>query len=75
MIPYILADDAEIFSKDVFKKSKEMMQGNKFRLFKLELSFIGWILLSVLTAGIGAFFLVPYMEAAMAEFYMEVKNK
>ena len=75
IIPYILADDAEISSKDAFKKAKEMMKGNKWRLFKLEFSFIGWALLCIVTFGIGAFFLTPYMNAAMAEFYVELKNK
>ena len=75
IIPYILADDAEISSKDAFKKAKQMMKGNKWRLFKLEFSFIGWFVLCVLTLGIGTFFLIPYLNAAMAEFYVELKNK
>ena len=74
MIPYILADDPEISSKDAFKKAKEMMSGNKWRLFKLEFSFIGWFVLCVLTLGIGTFFLIPYVNAANAEFYAELKN-
>ena len=75
IIPYILADDPEISSKDAFKKAKQMMKGNKWRLFKLEFSFIGWFVLCVLTLGIGTFFLIPYVEAAAAEFYVELKNK
>ena len=75
IIPYILADDAEISSKDAFKKAKEMMKGNKWRLFKLEFSFIGWYILCVLTLGLGTFFLIPYVDAATAEFYTELKNK
>ena len=75
IIPYILADDPEISSKDAFKKAKKMMNGNKWRLFKLEFSFIGWTLLCVLTLGIGTFFLIPYVNAAAAEFYVELKNK
>ena len=74
IIPYILADDPEISSKDAFKKAKEMMNGNKWRLFKLEFSFIGWTLLCVLTLGIGVAFLIPYVNAATAEFYVELKN-
>ena len=74
IIPYILADDPEISSKDAFKKAKKMMNGNKWRLFKLEFSFIGWTLLCVLTLGIGTFFLIPYVNAATAEFYVELKN-
>ena len=75
MIPYILADDAEISSKEAFKKSKAMMNGNKWRLFKLNFSFIGWTLLAIVTCGVGTFFLVPYVAAANAEFYVELKNK
>ena len=75
IIPYILADDEEISSKDAFKKAKEMMKGNKWRLFKLEFSFIGWFVLCVLTLGIGTIFLIPYVDAATAEFYTELKNK
>ena len=75
IIPYILADDAEISSKDAFKKAKQMMKGNKWRLFKLEFSFIGWFVLCVLTLGMGTFLLVPYIDAATAEFYVELKNK
>ena len=74
IIPYILADDSEISSKGAFKKAKQMMKGNKWRLFKLELSFFGWFVLCVLTLGIGTFFLIPYVEAATAEFYSELKN-
>ena len=74
IIPYLLADDPEISSKDAFKKAKQMMNGNKWRLFKLEFSFIGWTLLCVLTLGIGAAFLIPYVNAATAEFYVELKN-
>ena len=75
IIPYILADDPEISSKDAFKKAKQMMNGNKWRLFKLEFSFIGWFILCVLTFGVGTFFLLPYINAANAEFYVELKNK
>ena len=74
IIPYILADDPEISSKDAFKKAKQMMKGNKWRLFKLEFSFIGWFVLCVLTLGLGTFFLIPYVNAANAEFYVELKN-
>ncbi len=74
MIPYILADNPGISTKEAFAKTKAMMTGNKWRLFKLCFSFIGWILLCCVTCGIGAFFLDPYMNAAYAEFYKEVKD-
>ena len=75
IIPYILADDATISTNDAFKRAKVLMTGNKWRLFKLEFSFIGWGLLCCLTFGVGVLFLMPYLNAAMAEFYVELKNK
>ena len=75
IIPYILADDPEITSKEAFRKAKEMMMGNKWRLFKLNFSFFGWFVLCVVTCGLGTPFLLPYVSAADAEFYAELKNK
>ena len=75
IIPYILADDPEISSKEAFRKAKEMMMGNKWRLFKLNLSFFGWFVLCVVTCGLGTPFLLPYVSAANAEFYAELKNQ
>ena len=75
IIPYILADDPEISSKEAFRKAKEMMMGNKWRLFKLNFSFFGWFVLCVVTCGLGTPFLLPYVSAANAEFYAELKNK
>lgn len=71
IIPYIIADDATISNKEAFAKAKAIMKGKKWKLFKLEFSFIGWYLLSILTLGLGYVFLIPYVEAARAEFYVE----
>lgn len=64
--------DFNLGGNDAITKSRELMNGYKWKLFKLRLSFIGWILLSMLTFGIGALFLMPYMDATMAEFYAEL---
>lgn len=69
---YILLDDPNISANDARKKSMEMMKGNKWRLFCLELSFIGWLLLSLLTFGILLFWISPYMEVARAKFYLSL---
>jgi len=74
LITYVLADHPEFTSKEASDYTRNMMKGKKGDLFILNLSFIGWILLSILTLGIGSIFLTPYMEAATAEFYMEAKN-
>ena len=73
MTPYILAENPEMRANDAITKSKELMNGNRWRLFCLEISFIGWSLLCVLlTLGIGVFWLKPYMEASFAAFYREI---
>ena len=52
MIPYILAENPKIQRKKAFKLSKEMMKGNKWKTFILDLSFLGWELLSIFTFGL-----------------------
>ncbi len=74
MTPYILYENPEMSANDAIKASKELMDGNKGRLFCLELSFIGWHLLAVFTFGIGYLWLIPYQEAAYAAFYREIKH-
>ena len=73
VINYILAENPDIKSKDAFKMAKEMMTGCKRRMFLLNLSFIGWIWLGLLACGVGIFMVMPYMEAAKAQFYLDVK--
>ncbi len=74
MLPYILRDDPNISYNDAIELSMEMMDGNKWRLFLLDLSFIGWYLLALLTLGIGFLFLTPYMKSTYANFYEELKG-
>lgn len=69
MIPYILSENPEADSRDVFAITKDMMEGNRFQLFLLELSFIGWYLLGLLLCCVGGVLVVPYEEAAVAELY------
>ncbi|MCR5773840.1 MAG: DUF975 family protein [Lachnospiraceae bacterium] len=75
MIPYILMDNPDISSKDAFARSKELMNGNKWHSFLLDLSFIGWVLLGILTCGILLIFYVePYMLATDAELYLTLNG-
>ena len=74
MTPYILRDDPNISYNDAIELSMEMMDGNKWRLFLLDLSFIGWYLLALLTLGIGFLFLTPYIESTYANFYEDLKD-
>ena len=71
MAPYILKDDKEISAMDALKKSWEVTKGHKMKLFWLGLSFIGWMILSLMTLGIGFFLLVPYMDTTFAHYYEE----
>ncbi len=71
---YILADNPNIRAIDAIRESKRMMNGHKWKLFKLQLSFIGWALLGILTLGIGYLWLVQYMYASYALFYENLKG-
>ncbi len=73
MTPFILVENPELSIVDAMKKSRLVMKGHKFDLFYLELSFIGWVFLSVLTLGIGIIWLQPYMATSLAAFWDDLK--
>ena len=75
MTYYILRDEPNMAYNDAIEKSMAMMDGNKMKLFLLDLSFIGWAILSILTLGIGFFFLYPYFYSARAAFYDDLKKE
>ena len=75
MAIYVANDNPELSAMDAIRKSRELMDGHKWDLFVLDLSFIGWILLCLLTCGIGFFFLAPYIEMAHVEFYRELTEQ
>ena len=54
---------------DLLTESRRMMDGYKFQLFCLDLSFIGWYILGALCFGVGVFFVMPYHQTARANFY------
>lgn len=69
MATYIMAENPTIAPTEAIERSKALMDGRKGDLFCLDLSFFGWALLTVLTAGIGALWLTPYMAVSRAAFY------
>ena len=75
MVPYLLHDYPELTPREAMKISREMMSGQKWELFVLDLTFIGWMLLSILTAGLGMIFVEPYMSTAHAVFYEDLKDE
>lgn len=75
MMPYLLIDRPDLSIKECFAMSKEMTAGHKWNLFVLDLSFIGWILLAVLTFGIlDIFYVTPYLTLAQAGAYDYLKR-
>jgi len=73
MVPFLLHDYPELTAKEALKLSREMMKGYKWDLFVLDLTFIGWALLCILTLGIGVLWLAPYIYSAEAHFYDDLK--
>lgn len=75
MIPYLLAENPQMTKEQAFAMSRQMMSGQKWRAFVLDLSFIGWQILNVLTGGIlGIFYVNPYYHAAQAALYDALKQ-
>lgn len=75
LTPYLLKDYPELSVVQTLRLSHKMMKGHKMRLFKLQLSFIGWLLLNILTLGVGTLWLLPYMMTTMAAFYQDVREQ
>ena len=75
MIPYILAENPGMDSKRAFELSKKMTDGEKFDIFWLAFSFIGWIILGTIACGIGVLFVEPYYRATLAELYQVMREK
>lgn len=73
MTCYVMKDNPSLQYNAAIEESMRLMQGHKMQLFLLDLSMIGWAILSCLTIGIGFFFLVPYNQTAHAAFYEDLK--
>ena len=76
MVPYIIAENPAMDYKEAFQISKQMMDGEKMEAFIMDLSFLGWYLLSAVTCGLLAIFYVhQYVQASFAEMYTFNKQK
>ena len=76
MAPYILLENKGMTGREAIAKSKELMEGNRFRLFCLSMSFFGWHFLCIMvTFGIGYLWLIPYQQASFAVFYREISKE
>lgn len=72
LVYYLLLDYPDLTTTQIWKRSAQLMKGHRWRKVKLELSFIPWLLLSVFTLFIGAFWVVVYMNASFTEFYLDL---
>lgn len=75
MTSFILKDNPDMEGDEAIDASIEIMVGHKADLFLLDLSMIGWVLLSCITCGIGFLFLCPYIYTAHAHFYEDLKKE
>lgn len=75
MVPYILAEQPDIDYREALRISKEMMYGQKWEAFFLDLSFIGWLMVGAVTCGIaGIFYVKPYVDATNVELYVTLRE-
>lgn len=72
---YILAEDNSKSVMECLKESRNMMKGHKFEMFILMMSFIGWILLSLVTLGIAFLWVKPYMSTTYCNYYNELRRE
>ena len=75
MAHMIMADYPGVGAIEAMRLSRQMMKGNKFRLWCLDLSFIGWHLLGACCCGLGAYAVTPYQYVARAAFYHEISGR
>ena len=72
---WILADDPDAGPLEALSRSKAMMHGHRWQLFRLYCRFLGWVLLGLLTLGIGWLWVLPYLQMSFAEFYRQLKDE
>ncbi|MGA3083328.1 MAG: DUF975 family protein [Thermodesulfobacteriota bacterium] len=70
---FILAENPQMAGSDALRKSKDMMIGNRWKLFYLFWRFFGWFLLGILSLGIGFLWIMPYLQTTLARFYDDLK--
>ena len=72
--PFISMDNENLTAEECIQQSMKMTQGYKMKLFLLDLSFIGWYFLSIITLGIGLLWVIPYHEAARIMIYEDIQH-
>ena len=72
---YVLAENPNMSATEALNESKAIMEGHKMDYFVLSLSFIPWYLLVVVTFGIAALYVGPYISLTTTNFYHNVKRQ
>lgn len=69
---YILATENDTTAGDAIRKSKNLTYGNKSSMFSIDLSFIGWLFIGIITCGVGLIFVIGYHEVVCALQYKKI---
>ncbi len=72
-VSWIVAEHPGISPKEAMRMSSQMTKGHKWKLFVLDLSFIGWLIVGAMCCGIGTIFVMPYMDATFTQVYSMLK--
>lgn len=75
LAPYIAVERPELSVNDCITESRRLMDGHKMQAFCLDLSFLGWYILGIFACCVGVFFVIPYHQAAIANFYTALVEK
>ncbi len=76
MVPYVLEEHPDIRKEEAFARSRSLMSGNRWKAFVLDLSFLGWYILSGMTMGVlGIFYVAPYVAQTRAALYQKLKER
>jgi uncharacterized membrane protein len=76
LVPYLVKDRPELSPMEVLAESEALMRGNRWQAFVMDLSFLGWLLLGVVTLNLGNIFWTnPYMNATDAALYQELTGR
>lgn len=76
LVPYLVKDEPDLSPLETLKLSEELMRGNRWKAFVLDLSFLGWVILGVITLGIGlVFWTSPYIHSTNAALYEELRRR
>ena len=76
MVPYIVKEYPDLSEIEVITLSRRMMDGNKWRTFLLDLTFLGWLIAGIATFGfVSVLWSLPYYENTMAALFLELNGR